>query len=64
MIVYSKAALKIAQNTASDAVKIGSKEGELDWVAAMAWLKIATGHAEIQQYDSTLIQGILASMGE
>lgn len=63
MKIYSKAALEIAQQAAREAVELGVKNGgELDWVVAMIWLKIATGHAPVFKYEERGIRSIIANM--
>ena len=63
MKIYSKAALEIAQQAAREAVELGVVGGgEFDWVIAMIWLKIATGHAQVFKYDERVIRSIVASM--
>lgn len=63
MKIYSKAALEIAQQAAREAVEMGVVGGgEFDWVIAMIWLKIATGHAPVFKYDERVIRSIVASM--
>lgn len=63
MKIYSKAALEIAQQAAREAVELGVVGGgDLDWAAAMIWLKIATGHAPVFKYEERGIRSIVASM--
>lgn len=63
MKIYSKAALEIAQQAAREAVKLGVVgRGEFDWVIAMIWLKIATGHAPVFKYEERGIRSIVAAM--
>lgn len=63
MKIYSKAAMEIAQQAAREAVELGVVGGgEFDWVIAMIWLKIATGHAPVFNYDERVIRSIVASM--
>ena len=52
-MIYCKRSFRIAQEISREAVAAGSKEGYgFDWDIAMIYLKVATGHATIEQIEN------------
>lgn len=52
MKIYCKRSFKLAQEIAREAVAEGSKAGyDFDWSIAMIYLKVATGHASIEEIE-------------
>lgn len=53
MKIYNKRAFRLAQEISREAVAEGSKNNyDLDWKAAMVFLKVAYGYASIETMES------------
>lgn len=53
MVVFDKRAFNLAQEVAKGSVDGGSNEGfQFDWEIAMFLLKVAYGHAPIEQAEA------------